>query len=93
MSKPVTDIYKALGDPTRLSVIDLLLADKAMGVDDMIHNIGIEPTLFSHHLKILRDSDLIVYERIGKRRIYSISKDINKSNLRKGKKLLEGLFL
>lgn len=71
-----TAILKAMDDPTRFTVIDLLLQDKAMSVADMMHIIGIEPTLFSHHLKILRDVGLVVSSRSAKNVIYSLAKSV-----------------
>jgi len=64
-------VLKALSDPTRLSVINVLL-QKETFVSELIDSIQIEPTLLSHHLSILRSTGVVDAKRIGKTVQYSI---------------------
>lgn len=65
-------ILKALSDSTRLAVIDMLL-EKETFVSELIEAIGIEPTLLSHHLSILRNTGIIEAARQGKAVKYQLN--------------------
>ena len=66
------NILKVLADETRLAVIGQLFS-KPMSVGEINNSLGIEQTLLSHHLKVLRESNLVTSERVGKRVVYSLS--------------------
>lgn len=68
-------ILKVLADETRLAVIGKLLS-KPMSVGEINETLEVEQTLLSHHLKVLRDSNLVKSERQGKQVVYSLSKTI-----------------
>ena len=67
-----SNILKALSDPTRLSVLEMLL-EKDTYVSEFIKVLKIEPTLLSHHLSILRNEDLIKSTRMGKTVLYQLT--------------------
>jgi ArsR family transcriptional regulator len=56
---------KVLADPSRWAIVMALLPGSRM-VSELIVELGIEQTLLSHHLKILRDEGFVVSLREGK---------------------------
>ncbi len=64
-----------LGDPTRLAVIEILLAGPS-NVTDMNRRLGLAPNLLSHHLRVLREAGLVVSTREGKAVRYALSRDV-----------------
>lgn len=68
-------ILKVLADETRLAVVEALL-DQPQSVGEINTILGVEQTLLSHHLRILRESGIVTTERDGKRVVYSLSKQV-----------------
>lgn len=69
---------KVLADPTRLAVIRLLLAEP-LNVNTLSAELGVEQSLLSHHLKVLRDAQLVASSRQGKQVIYRVADGVEKS--------------
>ena len=69
---------KVLADPTRLAVIRLLLAEP-LNVNSLSSELGVEQSLLSHHLKVLRDAQLVASSRQGKQVIYRVADGVEKS--------------
>jgi DNA-binding transcriptional ArsR family regulator len=64
--------FAALGDTTRLAIVERLLRDGELPVGDLLDVGAISPPAISRHLKVLRNAG-IVAQRIDKqRRIYSV---------------------
>lgn len=63
---------KALADPTRLAVIEALMKGPRH-VGDLVELIGVEQSLLSHHLRVLRDIGLLRADRDGKAVLYSLA--------------------
>lgn len=61
-----------LADPTRLAVVEILLAG-ARNVTQINEKIGIAQNLLSHHLRILRDARIVVSSRAGKAARYTLA--------------------
>lgn len=51
-------MFKALGDETRLRILEALLS-KTYCVCDLAKEMGLSQPTLSHHLKILRDTSLV----------------------------------
>jgi len=66
---------KALADPTRWAVMAQLLAG-AKTVEEINTTLGIDSTLLSHHLRILREEGLVAGIREGKYIRYRLSPEI-----------------
>jgi ArsR family transcriptional regulator, nickel/cobalt-responsive transcriptional repressor len=66
---------RVLADPTRLAVVGQLLAGP-QHVSALIEALGLEQSLLSHHLKVLRDADLVLAERDGKSVLYRLAPDV-----------------
>jgi ArsR family transcriptional regulator len=63
---------KAIADPTRWAIISQLL-DGPRNVGELNSALQMEPTLLSHHLKILRDESFVVCMREGKNVRYRLA--------------------
>jgi len=65
-------MFKALADPTRRSILDLLRkGDLTAG--EIAANFNISKPSISHHLSILKQADLVSDERQGQNIIYSLN--------------------
>ena len=77
MSKPIqkvncAQLLKVLADETRLSSMQQLMK-QPMHVGELNDSMCIEQSLLSHHLKLLRESELFRAECDGKSVLYSLS--------------------
>lgn len=70
--QPLADIYKVLGDPTRLRILHVLLHNE-VAVSDISRQINMGQSAVSHQLRILRDARLVQFRRAGKEVYYSLS--------------------
>jgi len=68
-------VLKVLADETRLAVVEQLL-DGPRHVGEINEALEVEPTLLSHHLRVLRDAGLVISERDGKQVLYSLAKSV-----------------
>jgi len=58
--------FKALGDPTRVLILNLLATeDRPMTVGEIVERVDVGQSTVSHHLKILGDVRFILVERAG----------------------------
>lgn len=65
-------LLKNLADETRLAVVQQLMhGPKHVG--EINETLGVEQSLLSHHLKILRNSGIVNAERDGKAVLYSLA--------------------
>ncbi len=63
---------RVLADPTRLSVVELLLTGPRR-VGQINEILGLDQSLLSHHLRVLRDAGFVVTRRDGKGVLYDLS--------------------
>src|ERR1700744_2510005 len=69
-------LYKALGDPYRLTIIGTLArADDEVCVCDFTAALPLNQPAVSHHLKTLRDAGLVTSERRGTWVYYRLADD------------------
>jgi ArsR family transcriptional regulator len=71
------DIMKVLADKTRMAVVEHLFSGSRR-VQEINSELKLEPTLFSHHLRILRQAGIVVTRREGKSIVYSLSPAVRK---------------
>ncbi len=58
-------LFKALGDPSRRAILDLLRdGDRTAG--DIAEALGLPPPTASHHLSLLRNAGLVTSEKDGR---------------------------
>jgi DNA-binding transcriptional ArsR family regulator len=71
-------VLKALGDETRLRILEsLLIGEKC--VTDLVRGLKRSQPHVSHHLRILRDSGLVEGHRDGKQVSYRVSPTIKRA--------------
>ena len=63
---------KALADTTRLAVVESLLAGPKR-VGELGLQLGVEQSLLSHHLRVLREMGLLEAKRDGKAVVYALA--------------------
>lgn len=64
-----SDTFKALSDPVRLEILNMLRSSGRMNAGEIAEKFDLSKATISHHLKILKDQDLI-YEEKEKNFIY-----------------------
>lgn len=77
-------ILKVLADDTRLAVVAQLL-DGPKTVTQINESLGVEPTLLSHHLKVLREARIVTGRREGRYVYYSLTREL--LNRRQGRSI------
>lgn len=65
------DGFKALSDPTRRKILELL-QDQEMNASEIANHFHMTKPSISHHLSILKSSGLIIDERKGQNIVYSL---------------------
>jgi ArsR family transcriptional regulator len=70
----MSEFFRMFGDGTRLKIINALMISE-MCVCDISALIGMNQSVISHHLKILRDARVINFRREGKIVYYSLCDD------------------
>lgn len=70
----LADFFKIFGDSTRMSIL-FAIDGAPMCVCDIAALLGMTKSAVSHQLKILRQSDLITYKKVGKNVFYTLSDD------------------
>ncbi|VBB08890.1 arsr-type transcription regulator hth motif [Lucifera butyrica] len=68
----LADVFKALGDETRLEIIHMLLG-REMCVCDIFSAVNISQPAVSHHLKVLKQAGIVCDKREGKWIYYSMN--------------------
>jgi DNA-binding transcriptional ArsR family regulator len=64
----------ALGDPTRLAIIEYLV-EGPRAVVELARELPVSRPAVSQHLRILKDAGLVIDEAAGNRRIYRVDPD------------------
>lgn len=65
------DAFKALSDPTRRQILELL-AKEDMSAGDIASHFSISAPSVSHHLHILREADLVADTRVRQSIVYRL---------------------
>jgi ArsR family transcriptional regulator, arsenate/arsenite/antimonite-responsive transcriptional repressor len=68
-------VYKALADPNRRKILSLLKKEE-MTVSDLHAHFKITMPSLSHHLDILKRANLVIDERQGQYKLYSINTSV-----------------
>ena len=70
----VADIFKMMGDQTRLGIL-LACLDRMVSVGELALQLGLSQSLISHHLRLLRAARIVRFERRGKHVFYTAADD------------------
>lgn len=65
--------FKALGEDTRIKIIKMLFEEE-MCICELIEKLNLSQSAVSHHVKILKQAELVNDRRQGKWTFYSINK-------------------
>jgi ArsR family transcriptional regulator len=68
-----TETLRAIAHPIRIAILDLLYKNGQMTVTDIYTRLNIEQAIASHHLRILKNKNVVVVQRDGKNSLYSLA--------------------
>jgi DNA-binding transcriptional ArsR family regulator len=68
-------VFSALADPTRRTILELLASNGGMAATDIYDEFNVSHPAVSQHLKVLREADLVHLEKDAQRHIYSLNPD------------------
>src|SRR5207248_68583 len=68
----LVDIFRALGDPTRLRILGLV-AERSQSGTELVEAVAVGAPTVSHHMDKLVRAGLVTVERAGQSRIYSLN--------------------
>lgn len=68
-----TKIFKALGDPKRMMIVEMLSCGELCACD-ILENFEMSQSTLSHHMKLLRDYGIVNARNEGKWTYYSLDK-------------------
>ncbi|MFV0636930.1 ArsR/SmtB family transcription factor [Mitsuokella sp.] len=71
----LADLFKILGDKTRIKLLSLLVVEKEMCVCDIAESLQMGQSAISHQLRVLRAARLVKYRKDGKEAFYSLDDD------------------
>lgn len=84
------DAFKAIADPTRREILNML-SKKDMNAGDIAEHFQMSKPAISKHLDILKNSDLISCEKQGQYVVYSINTTAVQNIYRKFLEVFDGL--
>lgn len=65
-----SEMLKAIAHPIRLTIVELIVENGRLCVTDIHEKVGIEQAVASQHLKILKDKNVLEFDRDGKQCFY-----------------------
>jgi DNA-binding transcriptional ArsR family regulator len=67
----LTEIFRVLGDPTRVRILDLLSREE-LCVGDVANRLGVTESAVSHQLRLLRNTRVVRSRREGRMIFYAL---------------------
>ncbi|MEO0898728.1 MAG: metalloregulator ArsR/SmtB family transcription factor [Bacteroidota bacterium] len=67
-----SEVLRAIAHPIRIAIIDLLHNKGKLSVTEIHQNLDIEQAIASHHLRILKDKQILFSKREGKNTYYDL---------------------
>ncbi len=67
------DMFVALADPTRRTILELLASNGELSATAIYENFSVSPQAVSQHLKILREAHLVEMEKHAQKRLYRLN--------------------
>ncbi|NIK70627.1 MULTISPECIES: autorepressor SdpR family transcription factor [unclassified Paenibacillus] len=68
----MNDAFKALSDPTRRQILQML-KEQDLSAGQIADHFNISKPSISHHLNLLKQAKLVAEERQGQNRVYSLN--------------------
>ena len=75
ISLELADLFKILGDRTRIKLLSLLASEHELCVCDIAESLNMGQSAISHQLRVLRAARLVKFRKVGKEAIYSLDDD------------------
>jgi len=69
---PLPTTFAALGNATRLAIVERLLAEGELAAGDLLDAAEVSPPAMSRHFKVLREAGIVVQRVDKQRRMYSV---------------------
>ena len=70
----LADMMFALSTPSRVQIL-ACLADGPCSVRELVDALGFEQSAVSHQLRVLRDSEIVTVQPMGRHRVYELHDD------------------
>lgn len=67
-----TDAFNAVAEPRRRQILDAI-ASRELSVSELVHRLGLPQPLVSKHLRVLRETGLVVPRHDGRQRMYRLN--------------------
>ncbi|MCS1352098.1 helix-turn-helix transcriptional regulator [Mechercharimyces sp. CAU 1602] len=77
----ITKFFTALGDPIRIQITFILGNNGKSNVTDIASHFDITRPSISHHLKILRDAQIVDSKKVGQEVYYWLSRERVSTNM------------
>ena len=85
------DIFYAIAEPTRRSIIEALAKKGRLSATDISGRFNVSAPAISQHLKVLREANLVYVEKQGQHRIYFLNTK-SLSDMEKWVRTMNGLW-
>ena len=72
LKKQLAEVFKELGDQTRIKILSLLAAEEELCVCDIAEALEMGQSAISHQLRVLRTARLVKFRKDGKEALYSL---------------------
>lgn len=90
MISDLSEFFKALGDFTRLRIINLLIHFPALNVNDLCAILNQPQSKISRHLNVLRNTKWVIFTRRDKWVYYKMNPEVNQLLLNVLKEIFQG---
>jgi DNA-binding transcriptional ArsR family regulator len=67
------DIFTALAEPTRRTIIEMLATNGPLSATEIYEHFPVSPPAISQHLKVLRETHLVEMEKRAQKRLYRLN--------------------
>jgi DNA-binding transcriptional ArsR family regulator len=68
-------VFAAIAEPSRRKVLEMLAARGRMSATQICEEFDLTPQDISRHLRVLRESELVLVEKKAQQRIYRVNQD------------------
>jgi DNA-binding transcriptional ArsR family regulator len=72
MELALPDTFAALGNATRLAIVERLLRDGEVAAGDLVADAEMSAPAMSHHFRVLREAGIVMQRVDAQRRLYSV---------------------
>jgi DNA-binding transcriptional ArsR family regulator len=69
------DIFTALAEPNRRTIIELLAGSGPLSATEIYEQFPVSPQAVSQHLKVLRETHLVVMEKRAQKHVYRLNQE------------------